>query len=299
MTTSSPEFDVAVIGGGYSGLAAALQLARARISVVVLDAGERRNRFAEASHGFLTHDGSSPDHIAQVAREQLVAYPNVSWRNALVERATGELGEFTLSVQGGDELTTRILILAMGVVDHLPEINGLQDRWGRSVFNCPYCHGFELEQGRVAVIATGPLSFDQALLMTEWGEVTFFTNDIFKPDDAQTRLAEIKGVEIEPSSIARITGTASLELSDGRTLEFTGIAVASSISISDLPSKLGCEMTDETPDHFVKVDEMQATSLPGVFACGDMARSSHNIPFAVADGSMAGTAAHGELIKMG
>lgn len=296
-TTHSTDFEVAVIGGSYAGMAAALQLARARRSVVVIDAGQRRNRFAKESYGFLTHDGSSPDHIAQVAREQLSAYPTVTWREDMVESASGSIGEFNVRTQSGSEVNARLLVLASGVVDHLPEIEGLQDRWGGSVFSCPYCHGYELNQGRIAVIATGPLSFHQAQVLPEWGDVTFFLNDILKLDDVQERFLEIKDAEIEASSIERISGTATIELSNGESMEFDGIAVATSISMSELPSQLGCEMSDETPDAFVSVDDMQSTSVEGVFACGDIARSAHTIAFAVADGTLAGTAAHAKLME--
>lgn len=295
-TPHSTEHDVAIIGGSFAGMAAALQLARARRSIVIFDTGQPRNRTAEESRGFLTHDGSSPEHIINVAREQLNAYPTITWRKELVDGVSGSLDDFTVQDESGTETHARLVILATGVIDHLPQIEGLQERWGTVAFNCPYCHGYELNEGRIGVIATGDASFDQAMMLPEWGEVTLFLNDALQLDAVQTRALEIKNVKIESSPIQHIIGQATIELADGKSLEVDGIAISNSTSISDLPSKLGCEIDGEEGAELVKVDDMQATSVEGVFACGDIARPLHSITFAVASGSMAGTAAHKQLL---
>ncbi len=125
--------DAIVVGGSYAGMAAGLQLARARRRVLVIDAGQRRNRFAKASHGFLGQDGKPPELIASEARAQLLAYPTVHWRDATVEDAQGSINAFRVAA-GGASHQGRRLILATGVVDELPEVPGLRERWGRSVF---------------------------------------------------------------------------------------------------------------------------------------------------------------------
>ncbi len=295
--TNSPEYDVAIVGGSYAGMAAALQLARAHRSIVVIDAGEPRNRFAEKSYGYLSRDGEGPGEISKIAREQLCAYPTVAWREGVIQDITGEEGDFTLQDESGDEVKARLVILATGVVDELPEIEGLQDRWGTTVFTCPYCHGFELNKGRIGVIATGDESLEHAMMLAEWGGATFFTNNTVELDDVQTRALDIKGIALERSRIERISGEATIEIEDGASLDFDGIALHTSVSISELPSKLGCELGENSHGPMVKVDQKQATTVDGVFACGDIARPIHNLSFAVADGSLAGTAAHSQLIQ--
>ena len=176
--------DVAIVGGSYAGLSAALQLARARRSVVVVDAGARRNRFAESSHGFLSRDGEAPAAIAAHGREQLLAYPNVRFVEGTADTARRDGANLVVSVQG-EKIVARRLILATGVVDELPSIPGLQERWGRAVFHCPYCHGYELGQGRIGVLATGEASFHQAMMLPDWGPTTLFANGAFEPDAAQ------------------------------------------------------------------------------------------------------------------
>jgi thioredoxin reductase len=154
-------YDVIVIGGSYAGMAGALQLVRGRRKVAVIDAGVRRNRFAAHSHGLLGQDGKSPAAIAEEAKAQLLEYPSLDWIDGVARSVekTGDL--FSVTTYQG-ELFAKRLLLATGVSDTLPAINGLQDRWGRSVFHCPYCHGYELNQGPLGVLAVSEASFHQA-----------------------------------------------------------------------------------------------------------------------------------------
>lgn len=296
-TPNEDTYDVAIIGGSYAGMSAALQLVRAHRSVVVMDGGKPRNRFASKSYGYPSRDGESPSEVSRIAREQLLEYPTVTWREGDIEKIVGEEGDFTLRAESGDEVGARLVILAMGVEDQLPEVPGLRDRWGGAVFNCPYCHGYELNEGRIAVIATGEHSFEKAMLMPEWGEVTFFTNNAIELDDVRIRALDIKDVTVEQAPIQRISGEATIEHEDGTVREFDGIALETAVSISDLPAQIGCELEESVHGSIVKVDRKQATTVEGVFACGDLARSIHNITFAVADGSLAGTAAHSHLVQ--
>ena len=289
-------FDVAIIGGSFAGLSAALQLARARRSVAIFDSGLRRNRFAASSHGFLAQDGRAPEAIVADARAQLVAYPTVQWFDQPVSAVTGEADSFDLHVDGGQEAARR-LVLAMGVADALPEIPGLADRWGRSVFHCPYCHGYELQQGRIGVIATSPVSLHQAQLLPEWGAVTFFLNSAMTLGEEDARGLAARGVTIEPTAIERIADTARVVLVDGRSLDFAGLFTASRTRPSSpLAAQLGCEHEEGPLGMFVKTGPMKDTSVPGVFACGDVARAAGNVAMAVGDGAMAGTAAHRSLL---
>ena len=291
------DFDVIVVGGSYAGLSAALQLARARRRVLVIDAGQRRNRFAQRSHGFLTQDGALAAAIADQGRAQLQAYPTVAWANetAVGARFDGDL--FHVTFPDGGAVTGRRLVLAGGVVDTLPPVDGLAARWGASVFHCPYCHGYELDQGAIGVLATGAISMHHALMLPDWGTVTFFLNGAFTPDAAQRAALASRGVTVEEALVARIDGGADVVLADGRRLPMAGLFVAPRTSIaSGLAAQLACAMEEGPMGAFVQTDAQQATSVPGVFSCGDMARAAGNVALAVADGAMAGVAAHRSLI---
>ncbi len=164
-------YDVMIVGGSYAGMAAALQLVRGRRTVAVLDAGQRRNRFASTSHGVLGQDGTAPGDLAATAKAQLLKYPTVTWRDGAAVFAEHTGDQFTVHTHQDERFTARRLVLATGVRDDLPAIPGLVERWGQSVFHCPYCHGYELDTGPIGVLATGAASLHQALLIPEWGRL--------------------------------------------------------------------------------------------------------------------------------
>ena len=289
--------DVIVIGGSYAGMAAALQLLRARRKVLVIDAGKRRNRFAEESHGFLGQDGINPGEIARKAREQLSAYPTLTWVEGTAEQAEGEKDAFVVTMADATRHDGRRLLFATGVSDALPELEGLGERWGKSVFHCPYCHGYELGQGRIGCIATGPMSLHQAQLLPEWGEVTFFLNGSFVPDETQHADLAARGVTIEAAPIARLEGKADVRLTDGRLLPFAGLFTASRVSPSSpIAERLGCAL-EETPfGTQIQTDVTKETTISGAFACGDAARIPHSVSLAVGDGAWAGAQLHRSLV---
>jgi len=289
--------DVIVIGGSYAGMAAALQLIRARRKVLVVDGGQRRNRFAAHSHGFLGRDGKDPAEIAREAKSQLLAYPTLSWLEGRIAAVEGAMDDFGVTTEAGERHTARRLVLATGLKDELPEIEGLEARWGKTVFLCPYCHGYELNQGAIGVLATGPQSLHHALLVPEWGTVTFFLNGAFSPDEAQRTELENRGVAIESEPVSRVSGEADVELADGRSLAFAGLFTMTGTSqAAPFAQALGCEMEEGPQGPYVTTDGMQQTTVPGVFACGDMSRGAGSIALAVGDGTMAGAAAHRSLV---
>ncbi|TBR36094.1 MULTISPECIES: NAD(P)/FAD-dependent oxidoreductase [Dyella] len=289
--------DVIVIGGSYAGMAAALQLVRARRSIHIVDAGQRRNRFAAHSHGFLGQDGVDPAEIWATARRQLEAYPTLRWTEGRVVAASGDKDHFEVTLGNGDVLSGRRLLFATGVADQLPPVPGMAERWGRSVFHCPYCHGYELHQGRIAVIATGPNSIHQAQLLPEWGQVTFFTNgSITLDDDARQSLAE-RSVQIEETRIDRLDGEADIVLTDGRVLSFVGMFTAPACApASKVPEAMGCELMETPMGIQIRTNDAKQTSLPGVYACGDVARAPHSVSLAVGDGAWAGAQLHRSLV---
>lgn len=294
---SAEDADVAVVGGGYAGLSAALQLARARQRVLVIDAGQRRNRFADTSHGFLGRDGDSPQAIATQAREQLLAYPTVRWMDGEVAHAKPANTGFALDLADGRRFAVGRLVLATGVVDELPEIEGLAGRWGRSVFHCPYCHGFELAQGRIGVLATGSMSMHHALMLPDWGTVTLFTRGVLTADAAQAAALTARGVLTEAAEVARVVDTATVELVDGRCLPMDGLFVMPRTHLaSPLAALLGCAFDEGPTGEFIRTDAFKETTVPNVFACGDAARAAGSVALAVGDGAMAGVAAHQSLV---
>lgn len=296
MTT--PNFDAIVVGGSYAGLSAALQLARARRRVLVVDAGQRRNRFARESHGFLGRDGQGAAAIAQAGQDDVAAYPNVSWHQgaALDARAEGE--GFVVELEGAPAVHGRRLVLATGVRDELPPVEGLAERWGRSVFHCPYCHGYELQEGAIGILATGELSFHQAMMLPDWGRVTLFTNGNFTPNEEQRAAMAARGVAaIEETLVARIEDAATVVLLDGRRLPMAGLFTYGRTHMaSPLAERLGCAFDDGPLGRFIRTDERKQTSVPGVYAGGDAARAAGNVAIAVADGAIAGAGAHQSLM---
>lgn len=290
--------DVIVIGGSFAGLAAATQLARARRNVLVIDAGLRRNRFASTSHGFLGQDGRAPGDIVADARAQLLAYPTVRVvEDTAASAAAVDGGGFVVRSVSGREFSASRLILATGVKDNLPEIEGVEERWGRSVFHCPYCHGYEIGQGRIAVLGVGPMSVHQAILVSEWGETVLLTNGSFEPDAEQKRELAERGIKIEGQPITRLSGKADVLLADGRALGFDGIFTASRTTMaSPIADQLGVRFVEGLLGAYIETNEIMETSVPGVFACGDAARGAGSVSLAVGDGAMAGVGAHRSLV---
>jgi len=263
--------------------------------VLVIDGGQRRNRFAEHSHGFLSRDGADAGEIAAEARRQLLAYPTVEWRDAQVLSTTGSVDAFVVADSTGARSEARRLLLALGVADQLPSIPGLAERWGRSVFHCPYCHGYEID-GPIGVLNVLDNSIHQALMLPDWGTTTFLLNGRQPPAEDLDKLAA-RGVALEPAPVQAIVNGADVVLTDGRQLQFGGLFSASRIRpSSDLAVRLGCKMEDGPAGNFIATDMLKQTTVPGVFACGDVARPSGNVALAVGDGAMAGAALHRSLM---
>ncbi|YBV97919.1 NAD(P)/FAD-dependent oxidoreductase [Phyllobacteriaceae bacterium JZ32] len=291
------QYDVIIVGGSYAGMAAALQLARARRRIMVIDAGLRRNRFAEHSHGFLGRDGHAPGAIAEEAKGQLLAYPTVTWTEGKAGKAARTDDGFHIETEAGESFDARRLILALGVEDLLPDLPGLKERWGKSVFHCPYCHGYELNKGKIGVLAVGSISMHQALMLPDWGSTTFFTNGTFSPDEEQLAQLAARGVAVESTAVAGITGHADVNLADGRTVSLAGLFTAPATRpASPLAGQLGCALEEGPIGPYIRVNDTKETSVSGVFACGDAARAAGSVSLAVGDGAFAGAAAHRSLM---
>jgi thioredoxin reductase len=305
MTDSEDLYDAIVIGGSFAGLAAAMQLVRARRRVFVIDAGQPRNRFSYAAHGFLGQDGQLPAEIISKFRAELARYPTLDFFEGLATDArASDDGTFEVqhSFAGTRPPRARRLILATGVVDELPDVPGLAERWGRQVLHCPYCHGFEVEEGRLAVLATGDASVHHALLLPDWSpRVTLFTNGTFSPNAEQRSALEARRVRVDERPVKALVGdtpaNVGVQLRDGRIDWMDAVFVAPRTRLaSPIAERLGCAMEEGLQGPMVRTDARKATTVNGVFCAGDAAHSPHSISFAVADGAMAGIAAHQSLV---
>jgi thioredoxin reductase len=283
MIMSTETYHVIVVGGSFAGLAAAIQLGRARRRVLVVDAGKPRNRFARSSHGFLGQDGRSPAEILDTFRAQVLAYPTVQFlaEEAGDARRTGE-GEFDVALSSGESFGA--------------------ERWGVTVLHCPYCHGYEVRDRRLGVLATGESSVHHAPLLRDWSaDVTLFTNGAVELGSEQRAALAARGVRVEERAIDSLEGTApvlgGVRLRDGALVEVDALFTGSRTRMaSPLAERLGCAFDDGPFGPIVRTDATWETTVPGVYCAGDAARVPHNATWAAADGAMAGVAAHRSLV---
>lgn len=287
--------DVAVIGGSFAGLTAALYLARSRRRVMLFDLGETRNRAAADAHGFLGQDGRAPDAIRRAGLADVLAYPTVTHLADRVTAIRADGGGFRLSTAASGDFAARQVVLAYGMRDVLPPVPGLDACWGRTVIQCPYCHGYELADRPTGVLMTEPGSVDHALMLVQWTrDILLFANGHAVSGRDRADLAA-KGIGVVDGVVARVEhegrALTAVVLEDGRRVAREVLYLVTwSEPASDLAAQLGCAMTDDPGGPFVTVDEWQATSVRGVFAAGDLARPVYGAVAAAAAGAQA---AHG------
>ncbi|MGH9160161.1 MAG: NAD(P)/FAD-dependent oxidoreductase [Vicinamibacteraceae bacterium] len=294
-------YDATIVGGSFAGLSAAIYLARARRHVLVVDAGEPRNRFARTSHGFFSRDGHSPGEMLAAARTQLLAYPSARLVTGRVARVVRSAEHFLSALEDGAEARSQKVVIAIGIVDLLPDLPGLPERWGTTVLHCPYCHGFEFAGQRLGVLGIGPMSLHQALLLADWGPVTFFTNGAVSPDEGDMRALAARSVAVESEPVTQLEGSATtlsgVRLESGRFVPLDALFVGPRTRLaSPIAEQLGCAIDDGPLGTVIRTDADKLTTVPGVYAAGDAARARHTVSWAVADGVTAGMAAHQALV---
>ena len=292
--------DVAIIGGGPAGLNAALILGRSCKKVIVVDVGQPRNRRAELAYGFLTRDATPPHSLRTIARQQLVPY-DVSFITAKAEHVLQAGENFDIALSTGELVTCRRLILATGVTDDMPALKGMKDFWGKSVFSCPYCDGWEVRQGRIGILGTGSKAYEFALLLENWcRQVTIFLNGEEAPSKEQRAyLAELK-IEIVPGPISALEGENGqlrrVGLEDGTAVECNALFYHSEPTQADpLALQLGCRLTEERSQ--IAVDAKGRTSVRGVYAAGDRVTAQNLLITAAASGAVAGFAINEDLCE--
>ncbi|QSS93316.1 NAD(P)/FAD-dependent oxidoreductase [Streptomyces sp. M54] len=303
-------YDVVIVGGGAAGLSGALALARARRSVLVIDAGEPRNAPASHVHNYLGRESTPPGELLAIGRNEAAGYGAeiVSGRVASAERLPGaEDAGFRVVTEDGRSVVARRLLVTTGLVDELPPVPGLAERWGREVLHCPYCHGHEVADRPIGVLATGPLAVHQALMWRQWSDdVTLFLHTGPEPSAEEYE-------ELAARDVAVVDGeVAGLEIADDR---FTGVRLASGRVVprealvvqarfaarSAVLESLGLapvaqEMAGTVVGTYIPSDPTGATEVPGVWVAGNVTRLTEQVVGAAAAGLMAAGALNGDLI---
>ena len=293
-------YDVAVIGGGSAGLSAALVLARARRSVVVIDGGRPRNAPASAAHGLLGQEGINPLRLLETGREEAASY-GAHIRQTSVDHASGSAEEgFTLHLDDDSVNRAGQLLLTTGVRDELPALPGLAERWGRDVVHCPYCHGWEIRDQRIGLLATGPMSAMQALLFHQWSEhIWFFPNGMEFPDDQIAKLTAI-GVTVVPGEVSGVD-VADDQLTgvrvDEARVELDALAVPTlTYARLDGLEALGVEVTENAMGVAVVADSAGHSSVPGVWAAGNVVNAGMQVSEAAANGARVAMTINTEMV---
>lgn len=291
-------FDGIIIGGSYAGLSAAMALGRSLRQVLIIDSNQPCNRFTSHSHNFITQDGKAPAVITQAAQAQVLAYPTVQWMQGKVVAAAGRNGAFELTTAAGESYQAKKLLFATGLRDVLPNLEGLEACWGKSVLHCPYCHGYEMKGVATGILANGEEVYSFAPLIANWtDQLTIYTNGPAKFDLQQLPIA----VQVEQRPIQQLLHQEGqlkgIVLEDGKQnfLEALYFHPAFEQHCS-LPEELGCALT--TMGH-LQVDDFQQTTVEGIFAAGDCTTLLRAISGATAQGTKAGAFLNHQLIMDG
>lgn len=286
--------DVLVIGGGAAGLNAALVLSRARRRVLVVDSGTPRNAAAQEVHGFVSRDGTPPADLLAAGRAEVERYGGrvVAGEVRAVRRGDG------FEVELADEVVrARRVILATGLRDELPDVPGLRERWARDVLHCPYCHGWEVRDQPLGVLGTQPGSVHQAVLVRQWSDDVVFFAEVLD-DDGRARLTA-RGVRIVDGTVSGLVveddALRGVRLADGTVVARSALFVAPTFVPNDaLLTGVGCERNDEG---WVRVDPSGLTSVPGVWAVGNVTDFAVQVVTAAAAGAKAAIAVNMDLIE--
>ncbi|GAA4372450.1 NAD(P)/FAD-dependent oxidoreductase [Hymenobacter koreensis] len=294
---NSPE--IVIVGASHAGLSAALTLGRSRRRVLVLDGGPPRNAPAAHAHNFYTQDGTPPAELLRLGRQQLAPY-DVEIRGVAAQTARVTPTGFALTLADGTDVSTGSLILATGMLDLLPAVPGLREKWGQGVYHCPYCHGWEVRDQRVAIYGRGQLGFHLAVLLNHWcPQPTLCTDGPAELDDDQRATLNQLGIRVVETPVTALVPTAhgveAVAFADGSLLPVDAVfARAPQQQRTDLAAQLGCASTED--GLYVKVDAMGLTTVPGVYAAGDLAKPLQQVVAAAAAGAAAAAMLNNQLI---
>jgi thioredoxin reductase len=291
----SKTYDVVIVGGGAAGLSAALVLGRARRDVVVIDAGSPRNAPAAHMQGFLSRDGMPPSELLALGRAEVERYG--------VEVRSGQVASvapgFEVTAQGGEVLFARRLLVATGAGDEVPDVPGVSERWGRDLLHCPYCHGWEVRDQPLGLLASLPGSVQHALLLRQWSDDVVFFTHTYELAAGERRQLAARGIRTEEGIVTRLVidddHLTGVELDGDRVVPRSAVFVRPGIAPHNdgLLSSLNCEFNDTG---FVRVDGAGRTSAPGVWAAGNVADPRAQVITAAGAGSAAAIAINADLV---
>ncbi len=300
-------YDVVIVGGGAAGLSGAVALTRARRSVLVIDAGEPRNAPAGHVHNYLTREGTPPAELLVAGRAEAQGYGGEIVSGTVASALPAEGGGFRVGLADGTAVSARRLLVTTGLVDELPDVPGIAERWGREVLHCPYCHGWEVRDRAIGILATGPMAAHQALMWRQWSaDITVFLHTAAEPSAEELEQFEARGIAVVRGEVA------GLDVADDR---FTGVRMRSGELVprdamvvaprfearAGFLRELGLEPTEqEMAGHvigsYIAADPMGATAVPGVWAAGNVADLKAQVIVAAAAGLTAGAAINADLI---
>jgi len=301
-TPASPKIlDAIIVGGGAAGLSAALVLGRCLRQVLVCDAGNPRNAPARIFNGYLSRDGSTPGEFLQISREQLRRYETVELRTVKVDHAERVDRRFMVTLETGERIAARLLLIATGLIDELPAIEGFKQFYGKTAHNCPYCDGWEHRGEPVAVVGGSQDAADLAIEMLLWSkDVVLCANGPLECDDKARSQMNRCGVQVIETAIARLEGTGDVlegvRFTDGTVLARTVLFFSpGQHQRSPLAEQLGCTFCEE--DGCIHCDETAATGIPGLYAAGNASRGVQLVIAAAAEGTLAAVAMNNALIE--
>jgi thioredoxin reductase len=295
-------YDVVIVGGGAAGLSAALVLGRCRRSVLLFDDGQARNAASHAIHCLLGHEGLPPRELIARARAELKRYATVAIRSERVTEIVRNGLGFYITCADGSKATARKILLATGLKDDVPEIEGIERLYGRSVHHCPYCDGFEHRDKPIAVYGAGDKGAGLALMMKQWSDdVILFTGGLEPVSPAMFEKLDEHGIGVRNDKIAKLEGTSdgalrTIHLEGGEVLERSALFFTTGCKQqSDLWASLGCARDEK--GGIVTTEVTEESSAPGVYVAGDASRDVLLVAVAIAEGAKAGVAINRALLK--
>jgi thioredoxin reductase len=295
-----PTLDVIIVGAGPAGLSAALILGRCRRRVLICDAGHPRNAASHALHGFLTREGIEPAKFLQLARDQLLPYKTIELRQTAVTDARRLANGFEVTLSAGEVISSRKLLLATGVVDDLPKIEGFAEFYGRSAFHCPYCDGWEKRDQPVAIYGRGANGLGLSVELLLWSrDLVLLTDGPSELSGKDLERLAHHGIKLREDQIARLEGSdGELErivFENGESLARSAMFFSTgNKQASNLPERLGCKFTEQG---CVDTGDYETTNVPGLYVAGDASRMVQFVIVAASEGAQAAVAINKELIK--
>lgn len=293
----SKNFDVIIIGGSYAGLSAGMALGRSLRNVLIIDDGKPCNRQTPHSHNFITHDGKTPKEIGELAKEDVEKYDSIQFYDGKVIRVAKNTDGFSVELSSEDTFYAKKIILASGVKDIMPDIPGFTECWGISVIHCPYCHGYEVRNEVTGILSDGDLAYEfSKLVFNLTKELTLFTNGKTKLTHEQVEKLRQNTINLNEDEIVKLEhengNIQKIIFKNGNEVSLKALYAKIPFEQNIDVSELACELTEHG---FIKVDFMQKTSVPGIFACGDNTTMMRSIANAVAQGNFAGAMVNKEL----